>query len=222
MKEEDILKEAHEIDQEKHFPKKKSPLWYILGIFLALLLVVMIVPSYSIRMDPHPSQIPTIDDVVRDVEIDSDYAESITLDMIDGSDPLVKEVADRIASIACESGQRVCQAKAMFYFVRDNFDYVSDPNSVEYVKNARQSLMVRGGDCEDGSLLVASLLDAIGIRWRLVFIPRHVYVEILLPGALNRYEQENGWIPLEVTCKNCKFGELPYQNVDKPKTYLPN
>ena len=219
IKEKDVLKQALEVEKElkEEVSRSKSPLWYILGILLALLIIIMIIPHYSVRLDPEPSKIPAINEVVRLIDINESVFDRITLDMIDGSDPFVKEVADRIASLSCESN-KVCHAKAMFYFVRDNFDYVSDPNAVEYVKSAKMSLFVSAIDCDDGAVLLSNLMDAIGIRWRFVFIPGHVYVEILLPEALNRYKQENEWIPLDVTCKNCEFGELPYQNADKPKT----
>ena len=115
----------------------------------------------------------------------------------------------------------MCHAKALFYFVRDNFQYVSDPNAYEYVKTAKQSLVSGGGDCEDGMLLTANLMEAIGIRSRFVFIPGHVYLDIWLPEALNKYKHDGDWISLDVTCKNCEFGEVPYNSINQDKKYLP-
>ena len=175
MQEEDFLKEAKEVEKEidNVSDKGKSPIWYIMGVLLALILVATIVPYYSIKMDPRPSSIPTILEVVpANIEVNQSYANSITLDLVDGRDPVIKEIADKIAVKSCNSGERICHAKAMFYFVRNNFEYVSDPTSYEYVKTARESLVSGGGDCDDGSVLVASLLDAVGIKTRFVFIKK--------------------------------------------------
>ena len=220
MEEEEFLKEALEVEEEMHYhiPRKKSPLWTILGIALALSVVFMVIPYYGIRLDPSPGYIPTISEVVRDSFVNDSPSSQITLEMVDGSDPLVKGTADRIVSLACDGG-KVCQSKALFYFVRDNFDYVSDPTAVEYIKTARSSLYSQGGDCDDGSVLLANLLDAIGIRTRFVFIPGHVYIEAYIPEALNRYKVDN-WVILDPTCSYCSFGEVPWKNVDADKRYL--
>jgi len=61
MKEEDVLKEAQEVEKELdgfREPRKFSPLWYILAVFLALMMTFMIFPPYSIRLDPSPSYVP--------------------------------------------------------------------------------------------------------------------------------------------------------------------
>ena len=222
MKEEDVLKEAIEINNnlKEEEEKKKSPIGYIVGIFLALIIIFMAIPYYSVRLDPEPAKIPTINEVVRLTDINETPRNSITLDMVNGADPLIKETADRIASISCESGKKVCQAKAMFYFVRDNFDYVSDPNSVEFVKTAKESLYVHSGDCDDASVLLANLLDAIGIRTRFVFIPGHVFVQANIPEVLNKYRDEENWINIDATCEYCEFGEIPWSTSGKDKRIL--
>ena len=221
MEEKDLLREVKDIEKEIEHEIKtpKSPLWYILGVLLALLMVIMIIPAYSIKLDPEPSHIPSVNDVVRKIDVNESFRNSISLDMVNGADPYIKEVADRIASISCDSN-RICQAKAMFYFVRDNFDYVSDPNAVEYIKTAKQSLMVGGGDCDDSSVLLANLLDAIGVSIRFVFIPGHVYVEANIPEALNRYKDSDNWVVMDATCSYCEFGEIPWSNVGKEKRVL--
>jgi len=222
MDKEELVKDVEEIKKEldDYEKKKKSPLWYILGVFLALIIVLMTIPHYAVRLDPEPSEIPSINEVVRMTEINESPRDFISLDMVSGSDPLVKETADRIASISCGSGQRVCQAKAMFYFVRGKFDYVSDPNAVEYVKTAKESLYVHSGDCDDASVLLANLLDAIGISVRFVFIPGHVYVQANIPEALNKYRDDGNWVNMDATCSYCEFGEIPWSTVGKDTRIL--
>lgn len=200
----------------------RGPIKFIIMMFLLLILVMWIFSNYAVKIDPSPKRIPVLEEVFvqnfevnisgeRNIFVKEDYKE-----LIKPNDPVVKLVADKIVSISCE-GSKVCQAKAIFYFVRDNFQYVSDPNEFEYVKGVRESLVTRTIDCEDGAILLSSLLEAVGIRTRLVFIPRHVYIDIWLPEAAKRYKQQDKWVSLDVTCKNCDFGEIPlkFSNIYK-------
>ncbi|TKJ17082.1 hypothetical protein CEE44_00925 [Candidatus Woesearchaeota archaeon B3_Woes] len=201
-------------------PWYKGPIKWIISLFLILLIILWFIPAYGVKIDPRPSYIPTIDEVVvSKIEVDETHHNSISLELVKGSDPVIKEIADKIVVKACQNGGRVCHSKALFYFVRDNFNYVSDPTEYEYIKTAKESLVSGGGDCDDASVLLANLLDAVGIETRFVFIPRHVYLEGYLPEALNRYKTQS-WVVLDATCKNCGFGEMPYQNQNKRKTYL--
>ncbi len=227
MEEKDLLKEAEEIDKEYLADqptdnKKKSPLWWILGVLLAFLLVMMAVPYYGVKLDPRPSEIPGMD-IIPSVETEKhDFSVKSPADyerLMEPSDPLVKQLADNVAAYGC-SGDKICYAKAEFYFVRDNFNYINDPASIEYVKSAKESLVSKGGDCDDSSVLLANLLEAIGIRTRFVFVPGHVYVEAYLPSALNRYKMDGNWVALDAACKSCEFGDLNYKVVKAEKRYI--
>ncbi len=213
--------QERELSEEELIPEEdpwwRGPLRYILGLFLILLLVVWFFPSQAIKVDPEPRYIPIIEEVVPDtlelsrpnITLDSrsDY-----LKYIQPNDPQIKQIADKIVALSCE-GNRICYAKAIYYFVRDNFQYVSDPAAYEYVKTARESLSVQGGDCDDASVLAANLLQAIGIPTRFVFIPGHVYIQAYLPDAPRRYKSEGAdVVSLDLTCSNCDFGELPYSD----------
>tara|TARA_B100000315_G_C14592227_1_gene596565 strand:- start:2503 stop:3180 length:678 start_codon:yes stop_codon:yes gene_type:complete len=213
-----------DIEEEVEEKWYKQPLTIILGVFMGLLVVLMVVPYYGVQLDPSPSQIPSINDVIpsgneagNETILGGNIYEYRTL--VDGSDKVVKLVADRVVRAACHSGERVCQAKAIFYFVRDNFDYVSDPLAYEYVKSPRLSLASSNGDCDDSSVLMASLLESIGIRTRFVFVPQHVYVQALIPEALKRY-QDNGWVNLDGTCGSCDFGEIAFAYVNSEKRFV--
>lgn len=225
----EILKHAKEIeaeiDYEEEERRKSGPLKWILGIFLLLIVVGWLIPSYGIKENPTPGEIPGVEDVlVGEVVLSNDTIKVVAredyLKLLNPRDVVVKRAADRIVNIACGSKGVVCNAKAMFLFVRDNFNYIPDPYAFEYVKSARESLVLGGFDCEDGSILVANLLEAVGIRTRFVLIPKHMYVQAYLPDAPRTYKTEDDWISIDVTCKNCDFGELPYQNVKKARTYI--
>lgn len=210
-----------ELEEDKK--RKRGPLIAIAAVFLILLLILMIVPQYGVKIDPRPERIPSFEEVfvfeknlsteVRTLQSREDF-----LDFVVPENPVVKTTANRIVSISC-LGEKVCHAKAIYYFVRDNFEYISDPVNFEYVEMPQDFMISGGGDCESGTLLMANLMEAVGINSELVFIPGHAYLRIWVPEALNKYKNK-GWIYLDWTCKNCDFGEIPYQNQDLQKTFL--
>jgi hypothetical protein len=227
MDEEDIRMEAEEVagqlgnEEEK---KGRSPIWWIVGVFLVLLIILLIVPQYGIKLDPNPTNIPKLSDVTfllgneTGTKLEANNMDDYKV-LVSPTNPKIKLIADRIVSESCE-GNKVCHAKALFFFVRDNLDYVSDPSRYEYVKDAILSLQSEGGDCDDASVLLATLLEAVGIRTRFVFIPGHVYIEAFLPEALNRYRSPDRWVTLDATCKDCGFGEIPYSTAQAQKIYI--
>ncbi|MBU1850397.1 MAG: transglutaminase-like domain-containing protein, partial [Nanoarchaeota archaeon] len=139
-------------------------------------------------------------------------------EFVDPTNPVIKRTANLIATKTC-SGERVCQAKAMYYFVRDNIEYVPDPVNFEYVEPAVEVLFSKGADCESGTFLLASLLESIGVDTELVFVPKHAFLRAKIPDALKSYKIE-GWVYLDWTCKNCEFGEIPLGNSFEKRTFL--
>jgi len=211
-----------EINQEIE-EGRRSPLVYILALFLILILILWIVPYYSIKLDPEPKNIPAKESVLpANITVEERNTTFVTrnafLCLLNPNDPLIKQTASKVASQSCNS-EKVCQAKAIFYFVRDNFDYISDPKT-EYVESAREVLATGGSDCDGIAVLLANLEQAIGIETRFVFIPGHVYVQIKLDEAMKKYKTEDGWINLDATCSYCEFSEIPYQNAESTKTYV--
>ena len=205
------MEELQEEIIEEDEPWWKGPIKYILTIFLLLIIVTWTFALYGGKINPEPARIPAINEVLPYVELmDSTIKVSNRNDyykLINPSDPIIKQTADRIAALACD-GNRICQAKSVYYFVRDNYDYVSDPVREEYVKDSKEFLSVGSGDCEDGTIALANLLEAIGVSTEFVFISSHVLLRIRLPEASKRYKI-NGYVYLDWTCKSCKFGELP-------------
>ncbi len=198
--------------EEEIEPWYKGPIKWILAIFLVMIIILWAIPHYAIKLDPEPKNLPGLE-IIPSLNFSLNISHKINakadfLDYIDPSNSLIKDLADRIVSTSCESS-RICQAKALFYFVRDNFEYISDPLNTEYVKTAPETLANKGGDCDDLTILLANLEQAIGIRTRFVFIPGHVYLQINLQEALRKYK-EDGWISLDPACSGCDFGEVSY------------
>ncbi|MDA3852378.1 MAG: hypothetical protein PF447_14085, partial [Spirochaetaceae bacterium] len=101
-------------------------------------------------------------------------------------------------------------------------NYIIDPSSaysemsestevIDFLQFPYQTLMYRGGDCDDLSILFCSLLEAIGVETAFITIPGHIFMAFSLgmteeEAKNNFYAPEllvyhNGmaWVPLETT-----------------------
>ncbi|MCK4521966.1 MAG: transglutaminase domain-containing protein [Nanoarchaeota archaeon] len=213
---------SEEIEEEIE-PWYKGPIRWMLALFLLLIIVLWAIPFTSIKLDPGPSYIPSIEEVFPsgneigngNISIENIYD---YVRLVKPNDPIIKNAATKIASLSCKQG-KICHAKAIYYFVRDNFRYVADPVNEEYLEEPITFVRNGGGDCESGTLLLASLMSAVGIESQLVLIAGHAYLKINVEDASKRYERE-GWIYLDWTCKNCEFGEIPLENIGKDERYI--
>ena len=88
------------------------------------------------------------------------------------------------------------EAAALFRFVRDDIRYVGDIRDVETVATPVKTLDYGQGDCDDKSVLLASLLESINHPTAFVAIGYspdtfvHVYVQTRI---------KNGWVGMETT-----------------------
>ena len=106
-------------------------------------------------------------------------------------------------------------------------NYVKDPASafednvgtasIDFLQFPYQTLLYRGGDCDDLSILVCSLLESIGIRTAFITIPGHIYMSFdsgfTLEEAKNYFltldefivDGNEVWVPLEITLSDEGF-----------------
>jgi hypothetical protein len=208
------LEENH-YDFPEEEEEKKSPLRIIFALFLILLLILMIVPSYVMRMNPEPKNLDKIDIPIFNITNPLTSFEEVRFLSVTQT---TRNAAILITSQACKDTSRVCFAKALFYYTRDNIAYLHDPTAREYIQSPEETL-AGAGDCEDQSILLYMLMKSIGITPRLVLVPGHAYIEILLPEASDRYKEDNGWISLDTTCKSCGFGKILSEYRDAEKKY---
>lgn len=214
-----------QLQEEKKKPEKPRKKGVIIFITLILILLVLslLIPFLKVNTDPEPIHIKieqlgmsySSNNESRKFSSNKDF-----LALIEPQNPLIKQTSNKIVSLACPKLEKVCQAKALFYFVRDNIKYVSDPESREYLASAEQTLFTKVGDCDDLSILLANLLQATGFEIRFVFVPNHVFVQVKIPEALKRYKHEQNWVDLDATCKDCSFGEVGWQSFKQKRSYL--
>lgn len=106
-----------------------------------------------------------------------------------------------------EQKDKFAEIYSLYNFVKDRIRYVRDIRGIETLHTAERILQNKAGDCDDKSILLASLLESLGFKTRFVAVgfsapqksffgkPQargysHVLPEVLL---------KNDWIPLETT-----------------------
>src|SRR3989344_3277143 len=207
--------------QEEPEPWYKGPLRYVLAAFLILLLVIWI-PSYYFNFNPRPKNIPSIQDVAPKLDFASNEtfrlkSQSDFARFVNPEDPALRQIAAKVVA-QCD-GNKVCATEALYLFVRNNINYVADPVDFEYVEDPKEVLSVKGADCESGTMLLATLLESVGINAELVFIPRHAFLRVYLPEA-SRLIRYGDWVYLDWTCSECDFGEVPQKDLDARQEYM--
>jgi transglutaminase-like putative cysteine protease len=89
------------------------------------------------------------------------------------------------------------EVRMLHAFVRDRIRYVGDIRNVETLQTPRRTLEAAAGDCDDKSVLLATLLESINHRTRFKAAAFHspgVYEHVWVQTALG-----GGWYDLETT-----------------------
>lgn len=115
-------------------------------------------------------------------------------------DFLVRQTAiDILVQRSVKPKDYVGEIRALFEWVQQNVRYTKDTVRVEVLHSAPRMLQLRAGDCDDFSILLGAMLEAIGHPVRLVLtgpnpsrqdLFSHIYVEAYCNGR---------WISLDAT-----------------------
>lgn len=112
--------------------------------------------------------------------------------------PLIYKLSRRLVS-RLPSKNYAAEAKTLHAFVRDKIRYCKDIDGVETVMSPDQTLVNGCGDCDDQSVLIASLLKSIGHPVRFVVVGNtkghfsHVYVETKIGSKWAAVETTEPW-----------------------------
>ena len=119
-------------------------------------------------------------------------------------DPQIRQAATSAVFLTPEKDE-FSEIEAIFNFVRDNIRYVKDVHQVETLSTAAKTLQGKIGDCDDQTVLLAAMLEAVGYATRFVIAAyrtsafEHVYLQALGHGqwiSLDPTEnQYMGWEP---------------------------
>lgn len=139
--------------------------------------------------------------------------------------PEIRVIVSRLVRPVAEK-QWSNEIRAIFEYVKAGIRYLRDPEGTEYVQTPLRHIAnierdgVSFGDCDDMSLLLATLLKSAGYKTRYVIISspgnpgtsyNHIFVETLDPSI-------GVWISLDATMKEKPYGWKPEFN--KRKEYL--
>jgi len=149
-------------------------------------------------------------------------------DAVDPQNTLTRNKAVEIAADA-PGPFNIDQICYIYKYVRDNWEYVSDPRGIDYISSgnntialsekiaARQNRSVAGaGDCDDYAVLSASLIEAIGGATRVVLAygggEGHAYSEVYLGDIdSNSTKAILNWLRSKYDC-NLVYGHLTEEN----------
>ena len=156
---------------------KVLPLISILKISLNnFLLIISTVVISGCLQEESPTKSPTTTQLPK-TEVTSDpiiqraepYISEIVFDDIN----LRKQAASIVSE--CPSGDKECQVNKLYRYIVENYNYYSDPRSGEFIQSPSETMNIKGGDCEDLTILLISLLENLGIKTYLVLTEDHAY-----------------------------------------------
>lgn len=108
-----------------------------------------------------------------------------------------------------------------------SLEYVPDNVSTPYDNYPRypiETLVHRGGDCEDASILLASILRALNYEVGLILLPGHLQVGIIrdhsFPGTYYNFAGKRYYV-LEATGDGWSVGEMPPDEEGKTGKVIP-
>ena len=90
------------------------------------------------------------------------------------------DLAAVVDKLTYDKYRQIIQCFAVFKMNQEKWQYVNDPDSVEYFCKASQSLENMSGDCDDYSIFTAATIKAISGRVRLTTTSNHMYPELYI------------------------------------------
>ena len=132
----------------------------------------------------HPSRVISIPDGVagtrETLKLMADIVRSYK------KDSTIRQMAGDLVQY-CPSQSFMQEVKAIFQWVKNNVRYLQDVNEIETLQTPDVTLNIRRGDCDDHSVLLASLLESIGHPCRFIALGysqpgqfEHVYTQTLV------------------------------------------
>ena len=135
-------------------------------------------------------------------------------------DTLVEKMKNAAQRARYTELQTVEFAAAFVQSLPYTVDSVTSPYD-EYPRYPAETLVDNGGDCEDTSILLASILDRMGYKVVLLNPPKHMAVGVKISGNISgacwQYESDNYYY-IETTGLNWRIGQLPDKYQDTTAT----
>lgn len=113
----------------------------------------------------------------------------------------------------CPWRDAMCELEAIHYFMCQNIRYAGDISGYDTYQSARQTFRYKGGDCDDGMTLIATLAmgNQFPVKGRITKNKAggswaHIYPLVGFPKMA-----PTTWIPLDWTLGHQRFGQHPPQ-----------
>ena len=110
------------------------------------------------------------------VEIRGAAHPSTYASMVITEDSELKDLAESLTS-GCGSADNTCWFYRIYRYIMDEYVYIPDPGE-NTITGVGLTIEKKGGDCEDLTILMASLLENLNIRTYMALQPDHVYLYV--------------------------------------------
>lgn len=110
--------------------------------------------------DEYPASIPTSPQPSGQKQDDN------VAQYVEPTNPMVRAAAVSAVQGAPEGIEANSEAWKIWqinYWVANNISYVSDPRRQDYPAYAHETLQIKGGDCDDFAILLASMYESVGL-----------------------------------------------------------
>jgi hypothetical protein len=142
-----------------------------LRIFLVVALIVVIsVSAYKLRADLTAAFIKDY----KEAELKGGASPETYAKMIVVKDPEIRSMAESITE-RCAPWDKACMLYFVYMYMIDNYQYIDDLDG-NVISGVNITIRKKGGDCEDLSILLASLLENLEIFTILAVQVDHVFV----------------------------------------------
>ncbi|MDV0441888.1 transglutaminase-like domain-containing protein [Methanorbis furvi] len=139
----------------------------------------------------------------------------------------IKEIADAFTAMGAKAGYSEKETIENFIAFVQSLPYTSDSETTEieeYPRYPLETLVDKGGDCEDVAILIASVLHEMGHETVLFKLPEHMAVGIagddMFSGTYYLYNGTRYYYQ-ETTAKGWSIGDLPEEFADVTVEVLP-
>lgn len=113
--------------------------------------------------------------------------------------PLIRQTAGDLVQ-GCAARDQECEVATLQAWVQNNIRYIFDVDNVETLQTPEYTLEHRHGDCDDQSMLMASLLLSIGIKAAYCAIGiQGGFFSHVMPVAILRNHDGIARLPCETT-----------------------
>ena len=169
--------------------KIRKVIWIILGVMLFGLTVGTLFDRYGFEdvfWDYHGfiNNLAHNSYTIKDVKLDAPFPRRQTIiNAIEFTNKDVRKFSHKAVQKNFTKYQHAqykdyVQYLAVFKEINNNWVYIKDPTSREYIAKARESIDILSGDCDDYSVLMAACIKSIGGVVRLVRTSNHIYPEL--------------------------------------------